>query len=197
MATKYSIYSNSDDRFLLISDDLWTTMHTAKMLCSKMSLSVCNLGEIEDIENVLLWGLSDPNESNSGQQHPAYCIIKKGIEYKGNPEVDFNILNEHQRYVLFVNKAVRASWLTDALFNNTNQDYYLSLLGERKFHTVKDDSGVRDGFLFSIDRVLYTSMTQEEAELRFMQEVFDFEKSSRPTSLKLYSEKFHSILAEL
>lgn len=193
---QYAIYLNSAERFILVLDDLWVCLHSAKLLSSKMSLCVCDISQYQVIPNdqCLTWSLLDSSESKQNQQHPSLSIIKKGIVKRGLP-LDLNVegLRQDKEFVEFLTKVLKAALLVDALYNNVNQKFYLDLLDERDLSTVHDDSGVKGGFLRKVNKILYLSKSIDEVRLQ-LHAILNDEHSSRPTNLKMYKTAFMNFL---
>lgn len=194
---QYAIYLNSAERFILILEDLWLALQAARILSSKMSLCVCDISNFQPVKDdeCLEWGLLDASESKQNQQHPSLSIIKKGILKKGK-QVDINseILDRDKDFASFVVKIIKSSFIVDSLYNNVNQKFYLDLLDERDLQSVADDSGVKGGFVRYINKILYLSNSKEEIKTK-LDEMFDNDKSSRPTNLKMYKAAFYKFLS--
>lgn len=67
------IYSDPQSRFLAVTHDLWITLTLAKLLSSKMSLTVCNPPKNYDLltnEECIEWSMVDISEARQGHQLP-------------------------------------------------------------------------------------------------------------------------------
>lgn len=193
---QYAIYLNSIERFILILDDLWISVQTAKLLSSKMSICVCDISNFQQIENTdsLSWCLNDSSESKQNQQHPSLSIINNGIFNKGLPlDISLDLLKVQKQFVEYVADVCRSAMLVDALLNNVNQKFYLDLLGDSNFEVVDDDSGINGGFLKTVNTILYLSKTVTEIETK-LNLILNDPKSNRPSNLKLYRELFYSYM---
>lgn len=165
--TTYGIYSSNLERFLLIDNDLWPLLHTARLLSSKLFLSVCNIDSSVPInnDNCISWSLIDPTIPKTDMQLAKLVDVGSGLENLGDLFIDVSKqkLKEYQYYSRFVLSAVKSAWLTEAVLNSSQQTYFLKLLDIKEdFYKVDDDSGIKNGFLFNIDKILYLSETAEE-----------------------------------
>lgn len=194
---QYCLYLNSIERFILINDDIWTSMNTAKVLSSKMCLCVCEISNQNlDNDSCLEWGLVDSSESKQTQQHPSLSIIKKGACYRGYPvDIASERLIYDKKFVEFVYRITKASMLVDALMNNVNQKFYLELLDENEIMSVNDDSGIKGGFLKNVNKILYLSNSVDEISEK-LNVMFDDKQSDRPTNLMNYKKMFDTFFKD-
>lgn len=191
------IYSNTHERFITATEDLWVTMMTAKMMSSKMSLCVVDAKDNTlTNDNCNLWGLVNPGEAKQNQQTPSLLITQQGIEFKGDAlDIDLEKILIYQKTILGAYKIIRSAWITDALNNTVDQNIFLKLFEDSNFISVDDDSGIDGGFLLSIYKIVYTSLSLEEMHNR-IENMFDYPKSGRPTNLKLYKAAFYKFLEQ-
>lgn len=193
----YYLYSNTHERFLAGTDDLWVTLMSAKLFSSKMSLTICDLGSNAIIkDNYINWGLVDPSEAKQNQQIPSLMISKFGGEFKGTVlDISLNRLLDYQKTFLGVYNIINSAWITDALYNSVDQRLLMNLFDGNKFAAVDDDSGIDNGFLHTIYKIVYFSSSLEEMEIKIL-EIFNNKKSGRPTNLDLYKNAFYKFLNE-
>lgn len=193
----YYLYSNTHERFLAGTDDLWVTLMSAKLFSSKMSLTICDLGSNTIIkDNYINWGLVDPSEAKQNQQIPSLMISKFGGEFKGTVlDISLNRLLDYQKTFLGVYNIINSAWITDALYNSVDQRLLMNLFDGNKFAAVDDDSGIDNGFLHTIYKIVYFSSSLEEMEIKIL-EIFNNKKSGRPTNLDLYKNAFYKFLNE-
>jgi hypothetical protein len=192
---RYGIYNNGLERFVAISDDLWTIHHSAKLLSSKFSSTVCVISH-PDItnDNCHLWGLSHHSAAKQDRQTPVLVIIDSAVEIKGFPddttEADFF---SDKSYIQFLVKVTYALRLTDAICNTGDQHFYNKLFGEHNLTKIIDDSGIDSGFIPSVESILYFSANEAEAIDKF-NIILLGENSSRPGQTSTYRNTFNSLL---
>lgn len=189
------IYSNTHERFITSTNDLWVTMMTAKLMSSKMSLCVVD-DQLNNLSNneCITWGLVNPGEAKQNQQNPSLLISQQGIEFKGDVlDIEVSKLVEYQKTTLGVYNILRSAWITDALHNTVDQNTFLKLFNDSTFISVNDDSGVEGGFLLSIYKIVYLSLSLEEMYSK-IDDILNDPKSSRPTNLNIYRTAFYKWL---
>lgn len=194
----FYIYSDPQSRFLAVTQDLWVTVTLAKLLSSKMSLTVCNPPKNFNLltnEECTEWSMTDISEARQGHQLPVLTDINSGIEFKGPvPDLPGDLLKRYQTFILESYNILYAAWLTDASLNSSNSKFFEPFFDESLSpETVWDDSGVQGGFLNSVYQIIYFSSTVEEIKEKISL-IFQNEKSSRLEILKLYKEKFYENL---
>jgi len=192
---KFGLYSNSLERFLNVSCDLWITMHCARLLSSKMSICVCPIDDDNINEkNCYKYGLKEPSDAKQNVQMSQLVSKTYGEEYKGDPlDISINTLSKHRSYIRFVFKIVKASWLTDAQLNDSNHIDFLDLEADSCFSLEQDSIGFVGGFRKNIDHILYFSLDEEEVRSK-INSFFDYQKSTRPTMLKKYETIFREYM---
>ncbi len=182
----YGIYSPGLDRFLHISNkDLWMSLETANIVCSKIStiLYVIPPGhEHINNENCINYSLFNKTSQKVwtsnilvGRQNPALKmlypddqIIETGIpqDFANNKE----ILNQLVRYINFVHEQVMAIKISEVFYNHFNNkdfmDNYVDLETAEMLQSKKDWTGAN--VLQRIKNVLYLSNTPEEAETKII-----------------------------
>jgi len=192
---KYGLYCNSTERFMLLGNDLWTMHHAAKLLSSKLSACVCVI-EHADIteENCHLWGLVDHKVSKQDQQIPLVISVGSNVEYKGLPDdISEDDLNKDLDFVKFMLSATYALKIVDAIFNVADQKFFIKYFPKTELIAVDDDSGVANGFVRSIERILYLASNKESA-IKGFEDLFTDPRSARPTILAEHKETFYRFL---
>ena len=164
----YGIYSINLERFLLISNDLWMLMHSANLLSSKFVLCVCMIDDDVQIynSNCLTWTLSDPTIAILDKQTPRLKFVHKALFDTGRFPVDIPLekIVKYQEFSNFVLNVSNAARITDALLNANNQKYFLKLLDSTdNIVSINDDTKIPDGFVLSIDKILYLADSKDEA----------------------------------
>lgn len=190
------IYSNTHERIISATPDQWVTITTARMMSSKMSLCIVT-ADNDNLTNddCIQWGLINPGEAKQNQQTPSLLISKFGVEHKG-PALDISedTLKYYQSTMLEVYNIIKSAWITDALYNSANQNTFINLFDDTDFlKSVNDDSGIDGGFLNAIYKIVYFSQSVDEMKLQ-IGDLFNNEKSSRPTNLNLYKLSFYKFL---
>ena len=191
----YGLYCNSSERFMLIDNDLWTLHHAAKILSSKMSTCVCAISNMEiNSDNCHLWGLIDHRVTKQDQQVPLIISVDDAVEYKGLPDdIDENDLKKDLEFLRFALDAVYAMKIVDANFNVAEQKFFIRFFPKTELTAVDDDSGIANGFVRSVERILYLAGSRASA-LKGFDELFDDSKSSRPTILLDHKKTFYKLL---
>jgi hypothetical protein len=194
VSKQYGIYNNGLERFVAVSDDLWITHNAAKLLSSKFSSTVCILNNKNITNNNChMWGLVNNSQARQDQQSPAIALIDQ-IEEKGLPvDFDNNDLISDKEFVDFVVLSSYALYLTDAICNASNQKFYNKLVGDNILTKSDDDSGIPEGFIVSIEKILYLSASKDEALDKFTA-ILDDLTTDRPGQLKMYKNIFNSFL---
>jgi len=197
----YGIYSNNLERFFLVSDDCWMTMHSAKLLSSKFSLTVCAIDKNIPINNsnCIWWTLTDASITKADKQSPRLSIAGNKLEQLENFIVDTTKekLEEYQEISQFVIQVVEAAWLTHALVTFSDHKQYMTLIdADPMFISMHDDSGIDGGFLNGVDKILYTCTDKKSAELALDHLVNDTVNNKMPTYLSYYKNIFKSQLNE-
>lgn len=190
------LYSNNAERFLLVKDDQWIGLQTARILSSKFFISVFNF-ENKKINNTncINWGLKNPGLAMLDRQIPAMKFIENQVVDLKKPPLDIpkEIFIRYQKYATFCYNVTFASRITDALLNHGNQDYFLSLLDitpDLKIYS--DDTGLPVPFLTQIDKTLYMSTSIDEARQN-IDNIF-LTETNMVSQLKFYKSTFYSYL---
>lgn len=196
----YGLYANNLERFILTDKDLWPLMHSARLLSSKLSTSVIyfDLDNIDN-KNCIQWTLTDVSLARQDHQVPKLYLANSSLEHHSVilDKTDLETLKEEQKFFLFVLSVIKAAWLTDALLNSSGQKYFLKLLdSEDDVSAVVDDTDIPGGFLFAIDKALYTSQSIDSAMLA-LYNIFNHPLCKRPSVLALYKTLFFKQLNEL
>lgn len=191
----FYIYSNPQSRFLAVTQDLWITLTLTKLLSSKMSLTVCNPPKNYALltnEECTEWSMIDVSEARQEHQLPVLIDINSGIEYKGFLS-DFpdSLLKKYQNFILKCYSILYAAWLTDASLNSSNNKFFEPFFDIAiSPDMVYDDSGVIDGFLNTINQIIYFSPSIEEVEEK-INLMFHDKRTNRPLTLELYKKTFY------
>ena len=192
----YAIYLNDIERFIALEKDLWIAHLSAKLLSSKLSICICNIGNESAItnSNCLQWTMSTPDLPAS-TQYPKLIISKDSkLEFVGDPiNTDIEILKSHQKFCLLVLKIVMAAKMTDILLNHADRKYFQSLLSSTEVASSPDDSGIPNGFLHNIEKILYLQ-TSEENVLSCISAMFNDSTNILPRNLAQYKFLFYKYL---
>jgi len=192
----YAIYLNDIERFIALEKDLWIAHLAAKLLSSKLSICICDIGDQLGIDNdnCFLWSMSTPELPLSTQYPRLILPSNPVVEYKGSPiNVDLSMLKRHQSFCLFVLRSVYALKMTDALLNTSDRSYFKFLLEISDINSLPDDSGADKGFVPSIERILYLARDKEQALAEF-NKVFANPESIFPRNLLQYKTTFYRYL---
>lgn len=192
---QYGIYNNGLERFVAISDDLWTIHHTAKLLASKFSSTVCVVSH-PDItnENCHLWGLTSHAAAKQERQTPVLVLVNNSVELKGFPDdTTEEAFFADKEYIQFVLETTYALRLTDAVCNTGDQHFYNKFFSEHNLTKIIDDSGIPGGFVASIEQVLYFSASKQEAVDKF-NIILSGTDSNRPGQTASYKNMFNLLL---
>lgn len=195
MMPLYGIYSNNLERFVYTSTDLWLLMHSAKLLSGKMTLCVININDNNiDRDNCIQYSLLNSTKAKQNVQIPQLVLDSEGEQYQGKPlDIDADLFLKQIKFIRYLIKVVNSTWLTDAQLNVSDHNLLLSLLGSNNLRKVNDDCGIKQGFKFSMDQILYTSNTIDEIKQR-ISNLFDYANSERPTNMKIYESTFRKYM---
>lgn len=193
----YAIYSNNLERFLLVKNDLWTTFHSAKLLSSKLCLTVCEVNSNTNLtnSNCLTWSLEDTNLALSDRQVPRLLRLDRAVIDLKLPAVDmvYDKIVAYKNFSNFVYNCVNAAWYTDALLNTSNQKYFLDILDlDSNLEFSYDPLITGKSFLKEVDKILYLSNSKEEIT-DGLQDFFN-QKSKDPVTLNLYKKTFFQLI---
>jgi len=192
----YAIYLNDIERFIALEKDLWIAHSATKLLSSKLSICICDIGNESPITNAncLQWTMSNPDLPLS-TQYPKLIISKDSkIEFVGDSiNVDMTVLKAHQKFCLLVLKIVMAAKMTDILLNHADRKYFQSLLSSTEITSSPDDSGIPGGFLHNIEKILYLQ-TSEKDILSRIDVILNDPTNILPRNLAQYKFLFYKYL---
>jgi hypothetical protein len=192
------IYSNNLERFILIKKDLWVTLSTARLLSSKLCLTVFLIELDSNItnNNCLTWGLVNPELAVSDRQLARLSIIQSHdiVDLKSfSPDIDRNKMLDYHQFSEFVYASLESAWITDALLNPGDQKFFINLIDpEFTLTQVSDNTGMDESFLYQINKILYLSNNKQEALASF--ENLFIQDTIMPTNLRLYRNIFNNYL---
>jgi hypothetical protein len=191
----YAIYLNDIERFIVLEKDLWIAMSASKLLSSKLSICVCDIGNTDlTNDNCFQWTLSTPELPESGQYPRLVLPANAKLEFVGDPiSTNMYTFRSHQRFCLLVLKILTAAKMTDAVLNTADRKYFMSLLEFNEVGATSDDSGIPDGFLHSIEKILYLE-TSEQGVLNQIDAMFNNSASIFPRILTQYKLVFNKYL---
>jgi len=174
---RYVIYSIGIDRFIMVDDkDLWITLHTAKLLSSKLPTAVFALDKDAPQfanEDAMFWTITDKNIYQGGEQCPiigtlvgANSIAREGapLDYVTNDQL--NALATLQDYALFVNKVLYSIRFADAMLNPDDHNFFADLMGReiRDILEIRaDHTPLALGYRLMTEQILYRSSSIEAA----------------------------------
>lgn len=191
----FAIYSTNFDRILLLDNDLWPLMHTAKLLSSKLSL--CVIGYNTDLiinEPCINWTCNKFSEIKMDKQSPRLSFVKNFLEITENDPIIEQDLVRYHEFSKFVLKIVKVSRYTDFLLNSVNHTFYDNILKTKEdLIKISDDSGIDQGLLCSIDQFLFLE-NDKSSIMNLISEMFENKNSYAPTWLKNYKNTFFDIL---
>jgi len=192
----FGIYSTNLERVLLVDTELWPLMHTARLLSSKLSLCVIAYNDslLIDNSNCITWTCNNFSLIKMDKQSPRLSIVNNSLE-------PVNVVNNHEldliryyKFSKFILKIVKSARLTDFLLNSSDHHFYNNLLDiKEELVKVHDDSGISEGFLNKIDRILYLE-NDEDTVLNLIKELLEDKNSYAPTWLTNYRNTFFSVL---
>jgi hypothetical protein len=194
----YVLYLNDYERIIAIDDNLWIIHPLAKLLSSKLSLCICEIPNSSKLNNssCLKWTIETP-ELPLSIQYPKLLISNNHVLVeKDYPQgIDLEILLSHQQYVLKSLKVLSAAKITDAILNTGDRLYFQKLLDFDYTGATPDESGIEQGFLKSIEKIIYLSKDVSEIEKQ-IRNLFTLENSIFPRNLSLYNKTFLKYLNE-
>jgi hypothetical protein len=194
---KYGIYNNGLERFVTVSNDLWTVLQAAKLLSSKFSSTVCVINNPDiNNDNCYLWGLTEHAQAKQDRQTPVIVLVNS-VEVKGFPiDISEEAFSSDKKFIDFVLKATYALKLTDGLCNTGDQGFYNKFFNDDILSKIVDDSGVINGFVNAIEKILYFALNSQEALDKINATLTD-KSTTRPGQLTIYKQTFLSFLAEV
>jgi hypothetical protein len=187
---QYGIFSNSIERYLLLSKNSWATLHTAKILSSKFSTTVHELESLIDIvdKDCFFYGVKNTQIIKQESQCPSLIEVNDPIVFLGNPlDISKDVLISHKNFCNYAFKVVCSSWKTDAVLNKTNNKFFLNFYQSLSLSVTNDESTIDNGFLKSIDKILYFETSIKDCEEKINQL---FLSNIRNDSLKSYKNLF-------
>lgn len=194
LPSSWASYSTNLERFILVDEDVWPLLHTSRLLSSKFSLCVCAIESDEKILNPLDFTLENPANAKQDQQVPLLITQSQKIKLnKSNLEIPIDVLDKQVEYAKLSLKIVKAAWIADSMYNDSDHRFYLDLMNETEIESKKDSAGLEDRFLKLIDRAIYLSTDISEL-VKELEIIFDTRNSIRPTNLRIYKSTFYEIL---
>lgn len=196
---KYGIYSPSIDRFIFVdSNDMWLVLDLAEVLSSKLSTIAYVLPSGNKLSNAdcISYTIFNKTEQKigisnivAGKQNPVLKFIyddDKIIEVGYPLDLDSDMYKKLIEYINFAKKHLYAVNITDAFYNFENNrkftDKFFPNLEDKNIISRYDTSDVNQGLLNEIRRILYFSLTQEEAQ----EKIIDlFYQNLRPRQMHL------------
>lgn len=184
---RYGLYSYNLNRFIAVDGlDLWSLISAAKILSSKLALTIAVFKTQPPInfqnDTCLLWEVEKKDLFLASRQTPGLCLIDgSDIIQTGFPKDHILIINEiihDQEFCHLVIKSVLSAQLTQALcdahpkINNIDYSSYLSLLNTENFSTLNffknaDKTPWPNGFSHHIFSTLYRAQNIETALQEF------------------------------
>jgi len=195
--TMYAIYFNDIERFIFIEDDIWLILHGCRLLSSKFSIFICNTKDNSFLtnENCHLYNLST-TELPSFSQYPRLLEHNLKFEFVGpHADIPQHIIEEKRDFCQFVLKILKAAWMTDALLNVADSKFFQILLEVTDVNSEHDFSGISNGFIKGIERILYLGNSKEEI-LEKINYLFDNSESYFPSSTAQYKKTFYRYFNE-
>ncbi len=174
----YLIYSVGVDRFILSDKyDLWTTLENAKLLSSKIPLTLIALTNCSiDInnENCLFytvsektgWKMSENACPELGAVSGNDAVEEAGIALDFKDPISAKWLVNLQNYAFFQQKVLHAIRIADAETNSDDAVFFKELMDQgiaTLLQSRADHTRTPQGALLWTKRVLYTSNSIEEA----------------------------------
>ncbi len=179
---RYGLYSYNLNRFIAVGGlDLWSLITAAKILSSKLALTVAvfKTPPPSDFQNdtCLLWEVEKKDSFLAARQTPGLSTIDgNDIVKTGFPKDYLAVINEiitDQEFCHLVIKSVVSAQLTQALcdahpkINNIDYSSYLSLLNTENFSTLNffknsDKTCWPNGFSHHIFSVLYKAQNMSD-----------------------------------
>jgi hypothetical protein len=138
--------------------------------------------------------LSTPELPASIQYPKLVMPANAKLEFVGDPiGTNMEIFKSHQKFCLLVLKIVKAAKMTDAILNTGDRKYFQSLLSFNDVESTSDDSGIPDGFLYSVERILYLQTTEKDVLIQ-IENMFNNSSSIFPRNLAQYKSVFYKYL---
>jgi hypothetical protein len=188
----YAIYFNDIERFILVEEDLWLTLHACRLLSSKFSIFICSTVNNEHITNetCYLYNLST-TELPTFSQYPRLIDVNLNFEHVGlHLGVPLETILEKRKFCQFVIKVLKAAWMTDSILNVADSKFFQTLLEIKEIESEHDFSGIPTGFIKSIERILYLSESEEEI-LEKIDSLLNDSNSYLPGALAQYKKTFY------
>lgn len=191
----YAIYLNDSERIIALEKDLWVALESAKLLSSKLSLCICDIGNTKLTNNTCIrWTILAPELPTSIQYPRLVPIQKLKLKNIGYPiGVNIDSLKKDQQFCLLILKIVLSAKMTDAELNAGDRKYFQSLLEIDDLSTSSDDSGIPGGFLHTVEKILYlnSNTTDVMSQIELM---FNNSESIFPRNLAQYKSTFYKYL---
>ena len=191
----YAIYLNDSERIIALEKDLWVALESAKLLSSKLSLCICDIGNTKLTNDTCIhWTILAP-ELPTSIQYPRLVPIRnlklKNVGFPVGADIDTFV--EDQQFCLLVLKIVLSAKMTDAELNSGDRKYFQSLVDTTDVSTSSDDSGIPGGFMHTIEKILYLNSDIHNVLFR-IELMFDDSESIFPRNLAQYKSTFYKYL---
>ena len=207
-STFHGLYSQGMDRFFLIDKvDVWSALHAAKLLSSKLPLFIYILHDGPQRmtrSNCLAWTVANKNIPIALTQPPILKMLNSSSEiiecgFPAMSEEEIRLLLSEQEFGFFVIRATYAMRLTDASLNRSDHDYYSTLFPEIgksiEFKQAADETGWPHGFVTAVERILYHSTTIQQA-LEALRKLLSSSAVRRSHAVAEYGDLFFDLLGE-
>lgn len=193
----YAIYSNDVERIIALEENIWIALQAAKLLSSKISTCICDIGYTElTNKNCYQWTIV-ASELPLSVQYPKFVPLDNyKVEFAGDPlNTDMEYFKIHQTFCVEVIRILYAAKITDAILNSGDRKYFSLLLENNTISSAADESGIPNGFLYSIEKILYTHTNISDI-LNSIGTLFDINNSVFPRNLIQYKTVFYKYLNE-
>jgi hypothetical protein len=198
-SSNFGLFVPGIERFILVDClDLWSVLHTAKLLSSKFQSLVFPLNNETyiDLHTSLNYGIVRNIGFPTINQTPLLKerLMPEDIVHLGPPVDRLNDLEQlikEQEYCYFALKMVQAVRIIDALYTNLDNRFYVRFF-DLNLDNNEDESGVRNGITTAIEKIVYFSSDIIEA-LQKLDDLFN-KDVQKPYTMKIYKDKLFELL---
>lgn len=199
VSSNFGLFIPGLERFILVDClDLWSVLHTAKLLSSKFQSLVFPLNNETPVllHTCLNYGVLRDYGFPTINQTPLLKerLMPEDIVRLGPPVDRMNDLEQlvkEQEYCYFVLKIVQALRIIDALYTNLDNQFYSRFFDTHMSYN-EDETGIVGGFKLEVEKALYFSDNITEA-LKKIDDIF-INNTVKPYFMKIYKDKFFDLL---
>lgn len=197
-SSNFGLFVPGLERFILVDClDLWSVLHTAKLLSSKFQSLVFPLNNETPVllHTCLNYGILRNPGFPTINQTPLLKerLMPEDLVRLGPPVDRMNDLEQlikEQEYCYFALRIVQALRIMDALYTNLDNRFYARFF-DLYLDNNEDESGVPQGFTTAVEKIVYFSRNVNQALHQLDNLFLD---PTKPYTMGIYKDKLFELL---